>query len=98
MSYKEIRKPEFDRRIQEEIEHCKGYMQKMTGKEAELLTYEVDYNECGDFLLTPMCKYIIRSGNYFAIGQVFRSLVDDDIQTTGIYLSDEMKRKLKETL
>lgn len=98
MSYKEIRKPEFDRRIQEEIEHCKGYMQKMTGKEAELLTYEVDYNECGDFLFTPMCKYIIKSGDYFAIGQVFGPITGDGIQTQRIYLSDEMKSKLKETL
>jgi len=98
MAYKEIRKPEFDNRIHEDIEHCRGYIQKMTGEEAELLTCEVDYSECGDVLLFPMCKYIIKSGDCLVIGQVSRLWGDDDIQSTRIYMSDEMKRTLKDTL
>lgn len=98
MAYKEIRKPEFDNRIHEDIEHCKGYIQKMTGEEAELLTCEVDYSECGDVLLFPMCKYIIKSGDHLVIGQVSRLWGYDDIQSTRIYMSDEMKRTLKDTL
>jgi hypothetical protein len=98
MEYKEIRKPEFDKVVKEEIEHCMGYMQKQTRDAAVLVSCEIDYSECGDVLLVPMCKYIIKSGEHIAIGQVSRFWGDDDIKSSRIYLTDEMENKLKEIL